>query len=51
MKKSKLSDAQIVSMLNENAAGTTVVELCRKYSIAKSRWIKDTIATNCNLSC
>jgi putative transposase len=40
MKKSKLSDTQIVSILNENAAGITVVDLCRKYGIAKSTFYK-----------
>ena len=40
MKKSKLSDAQIVSMLNEAEAGMPVDELCRKYKVANSTYYK-----------
>ncbi len=40
MKKSKLSDAQIVSMLNEAEAGVSVEDLCRKYKVANSTFYK-----------
>ena len=40
MKKSKLSEAQIVSMLNEAEAGMRVDDLCRKYRIANSTYYK-----------
>jgi putative transposase len=40
MKKSKLSEAQIVAMLNEAEAGIAVSDLCRKYGIANSTYYK-----------
>jgi putative transposase len=40
MKKNKLSDAQIISMLNEAAAGIAVTDLCRKYKVANSTFYK-----------
>lgn len=40
MKKSKLSEAQIVSMLNEAEAGVPVEDLCRKYKVANSTFYK-----------
>lgn len=40
MKKNKLSEAQIVSLLNEAEAGIGVEELCRKYKIANSTFYK-----------
>lgn len=33
MKKTKLSEAQIVLMLNERESGVVVTDLCRKYQI------------------
>ena len=40
MKKLKLSEAQITTMLSEAAAGIPVVELCRKYNVANSTFYK-----------
>ncbi len=40
MKKSKLSESQNVSMLNEAEAGVSVADLCRKYGIANSTYYK-----------
>lgn len=40
MKKSKLSESQILAMLNEGEAGVPVVELCRKYKVANSTYYK-----------
>lgn len=40
MKKSKLSEAQIVSMLNEAEAGVPVEDLCRKYKVSNSTFYK-----------
>ena len=36
MRKSKYSDTQIVSILNEAEAGAPVKELCRKYGISSA---------------
>ena len=36
MRKSKNSDTQIVSILNEAEAGAPVKELCRKYGISSA---------------
>ena len=36
MKKSKFSDTQIVSILNEAEAGLPVKEVCRKYGISSA---------------
>ena len=38
MKKNKLSDQQIVDMLNETSAGEKVEVVCRKYGIAASTY-------------
>ena len=40
MKKSKLSEAQIISLLNEGAAGLLVSDLCRKYQISSATYYK-----------
>jgi putative transposase len=40
MKKNKLSEAQIITMLNEGEVGVEVAELCRKYGIANSTYYK-----------
>lgn len=40
MKKSKLSDSQIITMLNEAEAGVPVTDLCRKYNIVSSTYYK-----------
>jgi len=36
MRKSKYSDTQIVSILNEAEAGTPVKEICRKYGVSSA---------------
>lgn len=36
MKKSKLNENQIVTLLNEGEAGIAVAELCRKYQISNA---------------
>jgi len=38
MKKNKLSDQQIVDMLNETSAGEKVESVCRKYGLAASTY-------------
>ena len=40
MKKNKLSEAQIITMLNEGGAGVPVTELCRKYQISSATYYK-----------
>lgn len=40
MKRNKLSEAQIVAMLNEGEAGVPVADLLRKYNIANSTYYK-----------
>lgn len=40
MKKLKLTESQIVNMLNEHEAGIPAVDLCRKYKIANSTFYK-----------
>lgn len=40
MKKSKLSESQIFSMLNEGAAGVPVADLCRNYKISSATYYK-----------
>lgn len=40
MKKNKLSETQIVAMLNEGLAGGNVDELCRRYSISSATYYK-----------
>lgn len=36
MRKSKFSDSQIVSVLNESEAGMPVKEVCRKHGISSA---------------
>ena len=36
MKKTRLTEAQIITMLNENESGLSVSDLLRKYNIASS---------------
>lgn len=40
MKKSKLSESQIVAMLTEGEAGLSAAELCRKYQISNATYYK-----------
>ena len=40
MRKSKFSDTQIVSILNEAEAGIPVTEICRKYGISSACYYK-----------
>ena len=40
MKKNKLSDADILSMLDETSSGVKVEDVCRKYKIANSTYYK-----------
>lgn len=40
MKKNKLSDNQILAMLDETSCGVKVEEVCRKYKIASSTYYK-----------
>jgi len=40
MKKNKLSDSQILAMLNETSSGIKIEEACRKYKIATSTYYK-----------
>jgi len=40
MKKNKLSEAQIVSMLKEAEVGVPINDLCRKYKVANSTYYK-----------
>lgn len=40
MKKSKLTETQIITMLNEADKGAIVDELCRKYSISSATYYK-----------
>ena len=40
MKKSKLTESQIVSMLKEAEAGVPVADLCRQYKVANSTYYK-----------
>ena len=40
MKKSKLSESQIVAMVNEGEAGTPVSDLCRKYQVSNATYYK-----------
>jgi len=40
MKKSKLSEAQIIALLNEGSAGEPVQDLCRKYKISSPTYYK-----------
>ena len=40
MRKLKLSESQIVTMLQEGSAGVPVADLCRKYKISTSAYYK-----------
>ncbi|QGP51813.1 hypothetical protein PsalN5692_03305 [Piscirickettsia salmonis] len=40
MKRSKLTESQIVAMLNEGQAGVKVEDICRQYGIAKSSYYR-----------
>ncbi len=40
MKRSKLSESQIIAMLNEGEAGISVADLCRKYGISSATYYK-----------
>jgi len=40
MKKNKLTESQIIAMLNESESGLPVADLCRKYQIASSTYYK-----------
>lgn len=40
MKKLKLSETQIIAMLNEGQAGLPVADLCRKYQISSATYYK-----------
>lgn len=38
MKKGKLSEAQIIAMLNEGEAGIPIADLCRKYQVSSATY-------------
>ena len=40
MKKSRYSDSQIISILNQAEAGTPVTELCREHSMSDATFYK-----------
>jgi len=40
MKKTTLSENQIITLLNEGEAGVPIADLCRKYKIANSTYYK-----------
>ena len=40
MKRNKLSESQIFTMLNEAESGISVNDICRKYNIANSTYYK-----------
>lgn len=40
MKKLKLSESQIVTMINEGESGIPIVDICRKYQIGNSTYYK-----------
>ena len=40
MKRSKLSETQIINMLNDTEAGQAVNDVCRKYGIGNSTYYK-----------
>ena len=40
MKKTKLRDSQIISMLNEAESGVPIADICRKYKVANSTYYK-----------
>lgn len=40
MKKSKLTESQIIALINEGEAGVAVADLCRKYGISPATYYK-----------
>lgn len=40
MKRSKLSETQTITMLNEGVAGVPVADICRKYQISSATYYK-----------
>ena len=40
MKKSRFSDSQIIAILNQSEAGTSVPELCREHEISSATFYK-----------
>lgn len=40
MKEMKLTEAQVISMINEGEAGVAVNDLCRKYEISPATYYK-----------
>ena len=40
MKKSRFSDSQIIAILNQSEAGTSVPELCREHGISSATFYK-----------
>ena len=40
MKKSKLSEPQIIAMLNEGETGVSLADLCRKYKVSSATYYK-----------
>lgn len=40
MKKSKLSETQIISLLSEGEAGVPIADLCRKYAVSSATYYK-----------
>ena len=40
MKKSKLSEPQIITLLNESEAGMPITDLCRRYKISSATYYK-----------
>lgn len=40
MKKNKLSETQIIAMVNEGSAGVPVQDLCRKYQVSQATYYK-----------
>ena len=40
MKKSKLSEPQIIALLNEAEAGMPITDLCRRYKISSATYYK-----------
>ena len=40
MRKSKLTEAQIIAMLSEGEAGVSVNDLCRKYQVSTATYYK-----------
>jgi len=40
MKRNKLTETQIITMLNEGEAGVSATDLCRKYQISSATYYK-----------